>query len=206
MLLYDCAGIPLAHMRMTKQVLTSVLEAASLGVGRLDSSLEAADLLGMSVREVVECPLRDVEADTGSVDRDEVEALPVVGEGPARAALSAVPPGDELGAADVRVGQRAEGGEALGEEAVRAVRAGDGREGLPGVVVRLVEGDLEGLGTTRRGREGSGGSEGSSEKGGELKLHGCDERGGCESNEVHKRRRRIDVLLEKTSIAGRYLY
>ena len=146
-----------------KRALTLVLEATSARASGLDGGLEAAHLLGMSVREVVERLLGDVEADTGGVDRDEIEALSIVGELPARAALGAVPPGDELGAADVRVRQRAEGSVALGEQPVRAVRACDSRDGLAGVVVRRVEGDLVSFSTGCRGCECCGGSEGSSD-------------------------------------------
>ena len=73
------------------------------------------------------------------------DATAVVRDLPASPAARRVPPGNRLDSSDVRERrQRAEGAEALGDEAVRAIGAGDVREGFVGVVISLVVADVSG--------------------------------------------------------------
>ena len=127
-------------------------------------SLKAPLLHRERVRERVERLLRNVEPDARRVHRDDVDALALIRQRPARPAHRAVPALHELRPADVRErGERAERGEALGEQSVLPVGAGDAEERLGRVVVRLVERDLERLG--RGGGEGCGCGEHSGEEG-----------------------------------------
>ena len=99
------------------------------------------------------------------VDREHVDAPPVVRQRPARPARGVVPARDRRGPADVReLGERAERAEALGDEPVGAVGARDASERRARVVVRLVVGDAD-----RRGERGGGG--GQEREGEGLELH-----------------------------------
>ena len=104
------------------------------------------------------------------VDREHVDAPPVVRQLPARSALRRVPARDRRRAADVReVRQRAERAEALGEQPVRAVGARDVRETCALAIVCLVVGDRH---RRFRGAERGGDEESEGGEGDGLELHG----------------------------------
>ena len=87
------------------------------------------------VRQLVQRRLRDIEAAVRVVDCEDVDARPVERQRPAGAALRRVPSRDRGSAADELRRERPEGREALGEQPVCAVGAGDLRQGGPRRVV-----------------------------------------------------------------------
>ena len=126
-------------------VVTYRLQAANGGSDLRSSGINATQERALVVGQRVHGLERNVEARVGVVDRKHVDALPVVRQLPARPARGGVPARDRRRASDVReVRERAEGGEALGEQPVRAVGARDVREAGRAAVVRLVVGDRHG--------------------------------------------------------------
>ena len=120
-------------------VRTHRLKTASRGSDLRRLGVHATKERSLVVRERVHRRERDVEPRVGVVDREHVDALPVVRQLPARAALGRVPSRDRGRAADVgEVWQRAKGAEALRDHPIRAVGARDGREAAGRVVVRQV--------------------------------------------------------------------
>ena len=67
-----------------------------------DLSVDAPQLHGVAVRQVVHGRQGDVEPRRGVVDGQDVDRPAVVRRAPARAAVGRVPPADGLGAANVR--------------------------------------------------------------------------------------------------------
>ena len=136
--------------------LQATLVGRNLGVGGVD----ATELGSLVVGQGIETLLVDVEARSSVVDGKDVDGLALVGDAVAGAALGGVPAGDalvatEVGGLDVALGLPA----VLGDEAVGAVRAGDGGEGAAGVVVAGIVGDGDGRGEGGEA-EGKGGSDG----------------------------------------------
>lgn len=105
--------------------------------------VDPAELDSLPTGELVHGLLGDVEALGGVVDGEDVDLLALVLEAVADAALGRVPAGDGGGAADVGEAlDLTEGVPAvLGDEAVRAIGAGQLREGAGGDVVAGVVGD-----------------------------------------------------------------
>lgn len=140
----------------------------------LRGDIDPAQLLRLVVRQRIHRRKRDVEARVGMVDREDIDALALVGELPARAARIRVPATDGDRAANVgELRERAEVAEALGDQPVLAVGAGDGVEAGGPVVVRFV--------VRERHAERGGGEERERSEGDGLELH--VELGGREARE-----------------------
>jgi len=116
--------------------LQSTLVDSNLGILRVD----AAKISGLVVGQIVHGGLGQVEAVVGVVNGQDVDGLAVVGDAVASAALIRVPAWDADVAADVgEFGDGALGLPAvLGNEAIRAVGARDGRHGTAAIVVASV--------------------------------------------------------------------
>lgn len=141
---------------------TNPLQTTNTRINLRPIRIHAPQLHRLSTRQLIQRRLRNIKPLDRVVDRQDVDANAVVRQRVAGAAIRIVPAGDGGRAADEREGGQAGlRAVALGNQAVSAVAAGDGREGAGTVVVACVVGD---------GDCGGGGEEG--EDGGEdWELH-----------------------------------
>lgn len=139
------------------------------GHGNLSAAgFDAAERGTLAAGQGVESRELNVEAGAGAVDGEDVDGAAIVAQLPACTALGRVPAANGSSAADELGADLALCLPAVsGDEAVGAVRAGDGGQRAAGIVVAGVVRDSDGGG--RGGEEGEG-----REDGGEL-----HDGGGC---------------------------